>query len=208
MLYSFRRAVYYGFFTEGENMRMKVSTRIIFTIYLVVIALLCLFLLATIFGLLPAVLLTQVTDTIVGGGFWFQLLYVCIFGVLLVVGVCLLFFGIKKEQPKTAVVASFENGKISIAISALEELAAKFVKQTGAVKGVGIKVTPVGEGVDVDVKINILPDVSIPQITQELQTGLISYIETYSGIKVSQAVVMVSSIDETIKMNNKLSGGN
>ena len=188
-------------------MKMKVSTRIIFTIYLIVIALFSLFMLATIFGLLPAVLLSQATDTIVNGGFWFQFLYVCIFGVLLVVGISLLFFGIKKEQPKTAVVASFDNGKISIAISALEELAAKFVKQTGSVKGVGIKVTPVGEGVEVNVKINILPDVSIPQITQELQTGLISYIETYSGIKVSQAVVMVSSIDETIKMN-KVSGGN
>jgi uncharacterized alkaline shock family protein YloU len=124
-----------------------------------------------------------------------------------VVGVCLMFFGIKKEQPKTAVIASFESGKISIAISALEELAAKFVKQTGAVKGVGIKVVPVGDGVEINVKISILPDVSIPQITQDLQAGLINYIETYSGIKVTQAKVMVASIDETIKMN-KVGGGN
>lgn len=188
-------------------MRMKVSTRIIFTIYLLVVVALCLFVLGIIFGLLPAVSLSQVTDTVMNGGIWFKALYVCIFGVMLVAGVCLMFFGIRKEQPKTAVIASFESGKISIAISALEELAAKFVKQTGAIKGVGIKVVPVGDGVEINVKISILPDVSIPQITQDLQAGLINYIETYSGIKVAQAKVMVTSIDEAIKMN-KISGGN
>lgn len=188
-------------------MKMKVSTRIIFTIYLLAVAALCLFVLGVIFGLLPAGNLSQVTDTIIGGGFWLKALYVCIFGVVLVVGICLMFFGIRKEQPKTAVIASFESGKISIAISALEELAAKFVKQTGAIKGVGIKVIPAGDGVEISVKISILPDVSIPQITQDLQAGLINYIETYSGIKVTKAKVMVSSIDEAIKMN-KISGGN
>jgi uncharacterized alkaline shock family protein YloU len=173
----------------------------------VAVVLLCLFVLATIFGLLPSENLTQIANTIVNGGIWFKVLYVCIVGFVLVVGVCLMFFGIKKERPKTAVIASFESGTISIAISALEELAAKFVKQTGAIKGAGISIVPVNDGVDVDVKISILPDVSIPQITQDLQAGLVNYIETYSGIKVKNAKVMVTSIDETIKMN-KASGGN
>jgi len=186
---------------------MKVSTRIIFTIYLLAVVALCLFVLGTIFGLLPSGPLSQVTDTLLNGGIWFKVLYSCIFGAVLVVGVCLMFFGIKKEQPKTAVIASFETGIISIAISALEELAAKFVKQTGAIKGVGVRVVPVGDGVEIISKISILPDVSIPKITQDLQAGLINYIETYSGIRVAQAKVTVTSIDETIKMN-KIGGGN
>ena len=190
-------------------MKMKVSTRVIFSIYLVAVIALCLFVLAVIFGFIPAASLSQVTDTIVNGGFWYKVLYVCMFGVVVIVGVSLLFFGIKKQTPKSAVIASFESGNISIAVSALEELAAKFIKQTGAVKGMGIVITPVSEGVEINVKISVLPDVSIPQITQDLQDGLINYIETYSGIKVMHAKVMVASIDETIKKSqNQTSGGN
>jgi uncharacterized alkaline shock family protein YloU len=163
--------------------------------------------LAIIFGLLPADNLTQAATTIIDGSFWFRAIYVVIFAVMIIVGVCLLFFGIKKDQPKTAMIASFENGRISIAISALEELTSKFVRQTGAVKGVSTKVLSFGDSVEIDVKISILPDVSIPDITQDLQAGLINYIETYSGIKVKQAKVMVTSIDETIKAN-KIVGGN
>lgn len=188
-------------------MKMKVSTRIIFSIYLLAVIALCLFILAIIFGLIPAQNLTQATTTIIDGSIWYRALYVVIFGVMLIVGICLMFFGIKKEQPKTAVIASFENGKIFIAISALEELAAKFVRQTGAVKAVAVKVLSLGDQVEINVKISILPDVSIPDITQDLQAGLINYIETYSGIKVKQAKIMVTSIDETIKAN-KIIGGN
>ena len=188
-------------------MKMKVSTRIILSIYLLAVIALCLFILAIIFGLLPAEILTQITTTIIDGSIWYRAIHVVIFGAMLVIGICLMFFGIKKEQPKTAVIASFEIGKISIAISALEELAGKFVRQTGAVKGVATRVLSLGDQIEINVKISILPDVSIPDITQDLQAGLINYIESYTGIKVKQAKIMVTSIDETIKAN-KIIGGN
>lgn len=188
-------------------MKMKGSTRVIFSIYLLVVIALCLYLLATIFGLLPAANLSQITNTLSDGNFWVRALYVVIFIVLLVVSCCLMFFGIKKEQLKTAVIASLDSGSISIAINALEDLAKRFVKQTGAVKGEAIKVLSLGEQVELDIKISILPEVSIPQITQELQAGLIEYIETYSGIKVKQAMITVASINESIK-ESKMIGGN
>ncbi|MEI6101063.1 MAG: alkaline shock response membrane anchor protein AmaP [Eubacteriales bacterium] len=187
-------------------MKMKVSTRIIFSIYLLLVIGLCLYFLATMFGLLAQDGLLQVVTTIVDGSIWFKVLYTAIFGVVLVAGICLLFFGIRKEEPKTAVVASVESGKISIAISALEELAAKFIKQTESIKGVAIKIHSLVDSVDVDVKISVLPEVSIPEVTQNLQSGLIAYMEAYSGIKVRAARIMVASIDETIK-SNKLIGG-
>ena len=114
-------------------MKMKVSTRIILTILLLVVAGLCLFMLATIFGLLDPSGLLQAATTIVEGSFWFKALYAVIFGVVLVVGICLMFFGIRQEEPKTAVLATLESGKISVAISAREELAAKFIKHSESI---------------------------------------------------------------------------
>lgn len=187
-------------------MKMKVSTRIILTIYLICVSGLCVFVLANIFGLLAPYGLTQVVSTIIEGSFWFKVLYVVIFGAVLVVGICLIFFGVRKEEPKTAVLATLDSGKISIAISALEELAAKFIKQTESIKGVGIRIHSLVDAVEVDVKISVLPEVSIPEVTQALQSGLISYMETYSGIKVNAARITVTAIDETIK-SNKMIGG-
>ncbi len=187
-------------------MKMKVSTRIIFTIYLLCVIGLSLFVLATVFGILPSGFLLQAATTIVQGSFWFKVLYTAIFGAALVVGVCLLFFGVRKEEPKTAVLATVESGKISIAISALEELAAKFIRQTESIKGVGIKITSLVDSIEIDVKISVLPEVSIPEVTQTLQAGLIAYMEEYSGIKVKVTRIVVTSIDETIK-SNKMIGG-
>jgi uncharacterized alkaline shock family protein YloU len=187
-------------------MKMKVSTRIIFTIYLLAVIGLCVFMLAVITGLISPDGLMQVVSTIALGNFWFQVLYIVIFGAVLVVGVCLLFFGIRKEEPKTAVLATVESGKISIAISALEELAAKFIKQNESIRGVGIKIHSQVDTIEVDVKISVLPEISIPEVTQNLQAGLIAYMETYSGIKVKNTRIVVTSIDETIK-SNKMIGG-
>ena len=185
---------------------MKVSTRIVFSIYLLVVIAACLYVLAALVGLLPQEQLTQIATSLSGGNAWLRILAFVILAVIVVVSFSLLFFGIRKEKQKAALIASYDSGTISIAVSALEDLAKKFVKQTGSVKGEAIKVLTLGEEVEVDLKIKILPEVNMPQITQELQSGLIQYIETYSGIKVARAKVMIASIDESIK-DNKITGG-
>jgi len=188
-------------------MKMKVSTRFIFSIYLFVVIAVCLFLLAAIFGLLPMVNLTLIASTMSGADVWLRMLYVVGFIIMTVVSFCLLFFGIRKEKVKTTVISSSDSGNISISIVALEDLAKKFIKQTAAVKVEAIKVLQTGEKVELNVKISIQPEVSIPQITQEMQTGLIQYIEAFSGIKVSKVKITVATINESIK-ENKMSGSN
>jgi uncharacterized alkaline shock family protein YloU len=185
---------------------MKGTTRIIFSVYLLVVIAACLYVLATLVGLLPTENLNRIATSVTGENAWIRILTFIILLVFVAVGFSLLFFGIKKEKQKAALIASYDSGTISIAVNALEDLAKRFVKQTGSVKGEAIKVLTLGEEVEVDLKIKILPEVNMPQITQELQSGLIQYIETYSGIKVARAKVMIASIDESIK-DNKITGG-
>ena len=187
-------------------MKMKVSTRIVFTIYLLVVITACLYVLAAFLGLLPKENLTNIATSLSGGNAWLRILAFVILAVIVVVSFSLMFFGIKKEKQKATLIASYDSGTISIAVSALEDLAKKFVKQTEFVKGEATRVLTLGEQVELDVKIKILPEVNMPQITQELQSGLIQYIEAYSGIKVTRAKVMIASIDESIK-ENKTTGG-
>ena len=77
-------------------MKMKVSTRIILTIFLIVVIALCLFLLATMFRLIDADYLTLSVQTMLLGNIGFKILYAAIFVVMIVVAFMLMFFGIKK----------------------------------------------------------------------------------------------------------------
>ena len=47
---------------------MRVSTRIVFTIYIIVVVLLCLFLLGTMYGLIPTDNLALAVKTVIKGG--------------------------------------------------------------------------------------------------------------------------------------------
>ena len=122
-------------------MRMKAGTRFVFTIYILIFALLCLFLLGTMFGLINVSFLENTVYTLTAGSFWFKFLYAAIIIVLFIVGISLLFFGIKKSEPKTAIVSQFEHGSIYITVKAIEELVVKYVHGFDDIKGIEIKVT-------------------------------------------------------------------
>lgn len=190
-----------GFSEEESIMTIKESTRFVFLMYLLVVVAVCLYLLTTMLGLLPSEYLTRIATSISGGNISARMFYFVVLIVVIVTSFRFMFFGSKKERPETALIASYDNGMISIAVGALEDLAKKFIKQTESVKVEAINIFSLGEQVEIDIKIRMLSEVNLPQITQQLQSGLIQYIETSSGIKVAQVKIMVASIDESIKEN-------
>lgn len=180
-------------------MKMKAGTRVVFTFYLIVVILIFLFFLATMFGLLDASILNNITGTMINGATGFQILYGALFAVMVIVGIALMFFGIKKEAPKTARVAEFERGSIVITVKAIEELIEKFVREAEDVRGVNIRVTSYMDAIDIGVELSVKPDTDIPQLTEELQTGLTEYIQKHTGIAVRKNNIMVLSIDDALK---------
>ena len=180
-------------------MKMKVGTRVVFTIYLLVIVILCLFLLGTIFGLVDVSYLDGATATMTGGAFWYQFLYGAILIVLVVVGIGLMFFGIRRETPKTAKIADFESGSIAITVKAIEELVEKYVRESKDIKGLHIRVVSYNEYIDIFTEISIKPDTDIPELTKDMQSGLTEYIQKHTGITVRKNKIMVMNIDDKLK---------
>ena len=182
-------------------MKMKVSTRIIFTIYLIVVILICAFLLASMFNLVQSDHLILSIKTMLSGATEYIALYTCIFVVMIVVGFILMFFVIRSNKPKTAVLSSFDGGKIVISVNAIEQLAKKYIKEFDYVKEEKISIfVKKNNTTEINVKVQVYPEINIPVISEKLRAGLVDYVRTHSGIVVSDAKVVITSVNETIQV--------
>lgn len=178
-------------------MKMKVGTRVVLTIYLIAVIALCGFILATIGGLIPGSDLSNFTNTVINGSIWFKILYAVIAVVVIIVSFMLMFFGAgKAPAPKTAKVASFESGSILITVKAIEELVERYVHENKSVKGLHTNVISHEDTLDIAIDICVLPDVDIPAMTKELQSGLAAYIQEHTGITVNETKIMVTGLKE------------
>ncbi|MEG2360902.1 MAG: alkaline shock response membrane anchor protein AmaP [Christensenella sp.] len=178
-------------------MKMKVGTRVVLTVYLIAVIALCGFMLATIGGFLPGSNLKDFTNTAIGGAIFYKILYAVIAIVMIIISFMLMFFGTgKAAAPKTAKVATFESGSVLITIKAIEELVERHVHENKNVKGLKTCVFSRGESIDISLEICVLPDVDIPAVTKELQTGLNAYIQEHTGILVNESKIMVTGLKE------------
>lgn len=178
-------------------MKMKVGTRVVLTIYLVAVIALCGFILATLGGLVPGSALSDFTNTVLNGAIWFKVLYAVIAIVVIIVSFMLMFFGTgKAPAPKTASIATFDSGSISITVKAIEELVERYVHENKNVKGLKTNVVSHDSSLDINMEICVLPDSDIPAVTKELQSGVSEYIQQHTGITVSEVKIMVTGLKE------------
>ena len=181
-------------------MKMKVGTRIVMSIYIIVVIIMCLFVLSVLVGAYDSSAINNVANTIAAGSFWYKFGYGVVVIVLIVVGIGLLFFGVKREAPNTAKIASFENGSILITVRAIEELVQRYLREEKSVKEVHSNVISYSDFVSINANIAVWPDINIPDVTMKLQAGLREYIEKHTGIAVKEIMIMVMKIDESAKL--------
>ncbi len=180
-------------------MKMKVSTRIVLTVYLAVVILLAAFLFCSMLGVIDQGILSHAVATILDGGVGFKVLYAVVFIAMIAVGFMLLFFGMRKETPRTVRISQFDNGGIQITVRAIEELAERYVRGDKNVKGQHTRVISYGDYIDILTEISVLPDINIPAVTLALKDGLAENISQVTGITVHQVNVSVMSIKDHIK---------
>lgn len=177
-------------------MKMKTGTRIVFTVYLIAVIALCVFLLGILAGLFTPNSLSDFVYTLQNGAIWYKILYAVIGIVVIIVSFMLMFFGTGKVTPKTAKVAVFDSGSILITVKAIEELVERFVHEKKEVKGLKTNVISYDDAIDINIDICVLPDVDIPEVTKDLQSGLADYVQQHTGITVRQTKIMVTGLKE------------
>ncbi len=117
-------------------------------------------------------------------------------GGLLLVGLILLALGLRsnKKSVPESILQTSELGEIRIAIIAIENMVLRVVQQTQGVKDGGRRVYSSPEGLVVQIKIKVMPDLELPGLISELQEKVKGYLEQVTGIMVHEVKVLVENI--------------
>ena len=132
-----------------------------------------------------------------------NLLYTAIVvaAALLVAIVCikLLFSGTAPKTPQNALIKVTDNGAVRMSLSAIDAMAQKHVRQNDRVRDVKSSVGLVENGIRIRLRLTLMPEAVIPEVTAQLQTTLKDYIESLSGINVKEVLVFVEDMTNTPK---------
>ncbi|HWI54386.1 MAG TPA: alkaline shock response membrane anchor protein AmaP [Desulfobacteria bacterium] len=100
--------------------------------------------------------------------------------------------------PERALVKETEMGQISVSLDALENMCFRVANQVKGVKDVKPKVAWYPEGIKVLLKIVLTPDVSVPEVTDEIQSMVKRHISENVGINVAVVKILVEDISSEI----------
>lgn len=119
--------------------------------------------------------------------------------VLLVMSLVVLFGGRRKagKQPAsaTALIRASDIGATYIAVSAIDTMVQKNVRSNQRVKDCHSRVVSEENCVAIHLRISLMPDTNIVELTENVQTELKKYIETLTGIIVREIHILVDSVN-------------
>ena len=161
-------------------MKMKAGTRIIFSLVMLIVAAMCAAVILTFFGVFSRENVDMLYEGFFSG---YGYIWAIAAGVLGVICVCLLFFGIGKKKADTIVMSLGDDGSVEITIDAFKELITRYLESRTDIVIQRIIVKPTAQNcAKITLKLSAKPEVSIPDAAGEIKTGLKDYLDTYSGI--------------------------
>ena len=114
--------------------------------------------------------------------------------LLLIIAIRLLFFGVsgqKQSALSAALIRASEVGTTYIALAALDDMAQRFCKSQKQIRECVTAIGASAQGINVNIKIALMPETNIPEFTDELSHSLKEHIEKYSGIQVTDVRILV-----------------
>lgn len=173
-------------------MKIKLFDRILLALYTLAVFVLSLCLLGLSVGLIPISSLLQSIE-----GIEYNLVFIMItLGISLIfiaISLRLLVSGLIGSKPASSLLKETDSGAIRVSVTTLDGLAQKAVRSFEDVKDVKTSILTESDGIKVRLKINIMPDVKMPELTQSMQTKVKSYIEEFSGILVKEVHVYIDN---------------
>jgi uncharacterized alkaline shock family protein YloU len=103
-----------------------------------------------------------------------------------------------RRREKT-VINQTQYGEIQITLSAIENLALRAVRKIKGVKDAHIGIRADLTGLDIFIEISVNPDLSIPQISEEIRTKVDEYVFETTGIRVNTVKVLVTKVAGELK---------
>lgn len=178
-------------------MKMSIADRLLLTVYTLIIVLVSI----AILGLFVAIGINAVPLADVDAflqsielNWQFFLIGTLVSLFFLVVSIKLLFAGRKSKAPSSSLLKHTELGVIRISVETLETMGQKAVRGFEEVKDVRINTITEDDGVRIQLKVSIMPDVILPDLSVSLQKEVKEYIESHSGIVVKEVLVYVDNL--------------
>jgi len=113
---------------------------------------------------------------------------------LMILSVCILVYVLRPRHIPEAIISNSEIGKVCITLGAVESLVQKVVHDMENVNESKICIKKQDDGVAIVLKITVNYDVTIPELTSEMQTTVKSYVESTAGISVKNVRIIVSNV--------------
>lgn len=120
--------------------------------------------------------------------------------LLLVLSIRTMFVSTKKAKNNSLMTATTNEGGIYINIDTISSLAKKAVRKVDGVRELTVKTNVVKEGVSILVKVALVPEIVIPEVSAAIQQSVKSDVETLCGILVKNVTVQA---DNTLISSNK-----
>ncbi|NLC76687.1 MAG: alkaline shock response membrane anchor protein AmaP [Clostridia bacterium] len=124
---------------------------------------------------------------------------VAVSALVFLLAVRLLFAGFRSEKVTHAPVQATGLGQVSITISTLENMIKRSVLKINGVHHVKPAIKTVPDGIAVFVKVQLAPEINIPQTTSEIQSAMREYLERYAGLKLVEARILVEDAPQEPK---------
>lgn len=102
--------------------------------------------------------------------------------------------GVRRSKDKKAVSKQTDIGEIRISLNSIENIASNAARRSSGIKESKTLVRNSEEGVEIELRVVVMPDISIPVISEEVQGRVKKSVEDASGIAVKNVRVIVDSI--------------
>lgn len=173
-------------------MKFKIGDRILLTILVLIVMLFSLGLLAASIGIIPEEDIGSIFSVAVSGSSAIIMTVIAV--ILFIAGLRLLVACLIPPKSQSTILASTELGVIRVSVTTLDTLTQKAVHSFQEVKNVKSVVLPDADGARVQLKITVLPDVSMPELTRTIQSSVKEYVESLSGIYVKEVQVYIENL--------------
>lgn len=115
-------------------------------------------------------------------------------GLFIIIGIRLFWVSFQQPRKRNALIRDDVLGRVRISLQALESLVERTVFQTSGVREVKTKILPAQEGIGVQVRVVVTPDLNIPETSTEIQNNIKEKILLVTGIPVRNVEIEVENI--------------
>ena len=129
----------------------------------------------------------------------FFLVSILISVFLFFISIKLLFTSTKTPTPNSALLKYTELGLIKVSINALEVMVQKAISSFEEIKDAKISVLYEADVLKIRLKVLVMPDMVLPDLSVSLQKKVKEYIETYAGIAVEEVFVYIDNLTAPVQ---------